>query len=178
MMRTLLRKLEDLRPLVTPHKDESYQELLENIRRHGDICYPLVATEEGLIVDGCRRYAILKALGKSTAMVVIEDDLSEDQIWDLRAELNVLHRGPSPMEIRRFCGHPVSMDKESPSVSPELELLIQDILAAKGLGPRILQTIAGKTRIVLPDPNGPTDILEEVAKLADINRLFRPEGIR
>ena len=169
-MRPVLRRLEDLRPLVTPHKNEAYCELLNNIKKRGEVYCPLVTTEGGLVVDGCRRYEILREIGKSVAPAnIIEDELSEDEIWDLRAELNVLHRSPSPGEIRRFSGQSVSSDRKSSSISPELELLIQDILAAKGFGPRILQAIANKTRVVLPDLHGSADVLEEVMDLANID---------
>ena len=176
-MRPTLKQVRELRPLARPHKNAAYQELLEDIRKRG-VIVPLVITGDGLVVKGCRRLEALKEARGPESYVpvnVLDDDLTQEELWDLRARLTVLSRNPSPREIKRFAGlkspDPPTQKTDDLPCNPEVEPLIEEILAAKGFGPRILSLIAKQITVVIPEPEQQDDSLW--ANLAD---LLGPNG--
>ena len=170
-MRPGLKKLEELRPLEPPHRNATYYDLAQSIKRHG-LFIPLVVTPGGLIVDGSRRHSILGEIGETYVNVaVLEEEPDESELWEIRAELNYRRRNPSPEEILRASGHNTSADQKDFTVPDELEHLIEEVFAAKGFGPRLLQRIARQITVIFPDCEGedPANALHNLLELFKTN---------
>ena len=169
-----LKRIKELRPLEEPHRNASYKELEKSIRRHG-VHTPAVVTQDGIIVDGGRRFRILEALNEELIPVnVLKEEYTQEELWKLRAELNVRHRCPSPVEIQRASGLDVPISSESVTVPPNLQALIEDILAAKGFGPQLLSLIARQITVVLPHQEDPMS--KVLTELQDFFRNGNGDG--
>jgi hypothetical protein len=89
--------------------DEAITSLLESIRQHG-IKVPLAITENGIIIDGHRRYACAVKLGLSTVPVVRHQASTPEEITALWWELCRSTRKLPPAEVLWFHTHGGKVD--------------------------------------------------------------------
>lgn len=103
--RTVRRRLEDLEALARrqlnrfpPLADEEYQDLKDDIARHG-VRIPIVVDEDGVVLDGFHRQKAARELGVECPRIVREG-LSDAEKRALSMALN-LHRRHLSREARR-----------------------------------------------------------------------------
>ena len=169
-MRPALKKVSELRPLVEPHRNEFYQALVESIRAKG-LMVPIVITEDGVIVKGCRRYRAFQEAeaGEYIPVFVLEGSYTEEELFRIRAELTVLQRSASVKEILTYAsglevGDRFGADKEENFITEAA--IVEEILNV-GLGPRLLAALARQIKILVFEP--------EEEQLLKITGVLPPE---
>jgi len=147
----LRRELQKLKPIEEPARDNSFFGLKALIKASRFIA-PLLVSKDDLVVDGCRRLVIGHELGKAYLDVLVLDrDYTREELLKLRAALHCSRRLPDLNEMMLVSGNgnPQKNFIEKPDAR-KVEQVINDLLCAQGLGPRIMMEIVKRTPVVLP----------------------------
>ena len=144
-------KPEKLKPIEKPEQDSTYYELKSLIEKSG-IIKPLIVTEDGLIIDGCRRHLVAIEL-KSTYVDVFEVEVQdENEARWLRAAMHAGRRSGTLSDITPLLSSdnpPIQVVSQQPF--RESYQLANDMLCARGFGPRVLAAIIRKQPIIFLD---------------------------
>lgn len=138
-----IRKICDLKPLEMPVITEAYSVLEEDIKANG-LYTPLFITKDDLIIDGVRRHNILLSINKDTQVnvMVVNDDLSEDEILQIRTSLNANRRFPSMSEIKKFLSQGEKHDLNSTSQhDTSIEHIVDLAFRSYGIPYRLMKAL-------------------------------------
>lgn len=163
------RKIPELTPIEEVPRDQEFVELLEQVKK-SDFLEPLLVSKDNLVVDGCRRWLVAHELGIETVdVLVLQEDYTREELLRLRAALHCARRKPRLDELKMVAGCE-NPDRVRPKPTPrEIEILVNDMFCAQGLGPSIMMAITQHVPIcVVPCKTEEDQSLESERALREV----------